>query len=114
MPEEAEVRGSDRSTPEGGAVTGETCKGAMAAVQGTGMAGSSTRKSKSVLVVGDDTDRLLVLANGKNALIKYNMARCDHPVCGNVKAAISFMLRRITEENTSRRPRSKFVSSSSG
>lgn len=65
MPEEAEVRGSDRSTPEGGAVTGETCKGAMAAVQGTGMAGSSTRKSKSVLVVGDDTDRLLVLANGK-------------------------------------------------
>jgi hypothetical protein len=46
---------------------------------------------------------------GKNRLIKDHVSRDHVAICGEVKAAIAFMVIGISEEDTACRPRSKLV-----
>jgi hypothetical protein len=47
----------------------------------------------------------------KSVFVEDDVTRCDDPMRGEVKTAISTVRRRVTEEDTSRAPRCEFLRS---
>ena len=50
----------------------------------------------------------------ENGLVENNVPRDMNPVCREIKAAVAFVIRRISKKETRRRPRCQLVGSSGG